>query len=48
MVEKEYGDKYVPVATEFINKVHGIHEKFSGMQSYNESEIDRIRSLAGV
>lgn len=48
MVEKEYGDNYVPVANEFITRLHGIHEKFSGVQSYNESELTRIRNLAGV
>lgn len=48
MVEKEFGDKYVPFANEFIGKVHSIHEKFSGTQEYNESELSRIRNLAGV
>lgn len=48
MVEKEFGDQYVPFANEFISKVHGIHEKFSGTQAYNESELARIRSLAGM
>ena len=49
MVEKEFGDQYVPVATEFINKIHSVHEQFTGAQGqYNESELTRIRNLAGV
>lgn len=48
MVEKEFGDQYVPFANEFITRVHGIHEKFSGTQTYNESELTRIRNLAGM
>jgi len=49
MVEKEFGDKYVPFANEFISKVHGIREKFSGNQGqYNESELTRLRNLAGI
>jgi len=46
MVEKEYGDEYVPMATEFINQVHGIFEKH--VQPSENSELQRIRSLAGV
>lgn len=46
MVEKEYGDEYVPMATEFINQVHGIFEKH--VQTPENSELQRIRSLAGV
>lgn len=48
MVEKEFGDQYVPFANEFITKVHGIREKFSGTQAYTESELTRIRNLAGM
>lgn len=46
MVEKEYGDEYVPMATEFINQVHGIFEKH--VQPSENSELQRIRSLAGI
>lgn len=47
MVEKEYGDQYVPIATEFINKVHGIHEKHAQAVNTNP-DLERIRSLAGM
>ncbi len=47
MVEKEYGDEYVPMATEFINKVHGIFEKHV-QNTYENVELQRIRNLAGI
>jgi hypothetical protein len=45
MVEKEYGDHYVPMATEFINKVHGLYEKHAGR---TDPYIDKLKHLAGI
>jgi hypothetical protein len=45
MVEKDYGDHYVPMATEFINRIHSTFEQFSISEN---PEIARIRSLAGL
>lgn len=45
MVEKKYGDHYVPMATEFINRVHGTFKEYAVSEN---PEISRIRSLAGL
>lgn len=47
MIEKEYGDQYVPIATEFINKIHGLYEKHTQAHGQDQ-ELSRIRSLAGM
>lgn len=44
MVEKDYGDKYVPMATEFINRLHGVYEKHTQEQPY----LERMKRLAGI
>ncbi len=44
MVEKDYGDKYVPMATEFINRLHSVYEKHTQQQSY----LEHIKRLAGI
>jgi hypothetical protein len=49
MVEKKFGDHYVPFANEFITRIHGVREKVMGERSqHNESELARIRNLAGM
>lgn len=43
MVEKDYGDRYVPVAEKFIEAVQN---KFYEMNTNGSDELDRIRELA--
>jgi hypothetical protein len=44
MVEKDYGDKYVPVAEKFIEAVQ---HKFVEMNQ-SSNELNRIRELANL
>lgn len=46
MVEKDYGDKYVPMATEFINRLHGVYEKHT--QQQQQPYLERMKRLAGI
>jgi len=54
-VEKDYGNKCVPMAQKFIEAVHAKYEQFTNAQlsiaekqTSEKAELDRIKGLAGI